>query len=421
MLVLLRKALFWTHLTVGVAAGIVIFIMSVTGVLLTYQKQMVAFADRSVRIADPAGGLVPTAALLATAAGSAPDAKPASLTFRRAADAPVAVAIGSGRTMLVNPYSGTAMGEGSPGVRKVFRFITDAHRWLAMNDASRDTARKITGAANLGFLFLVLSGMFLWLPRVWRWTNVRAVLLFKGGLRGKARDFNWHHVAGIWCALPLALVVASGAVISYPWASALVYRAVGEKPPAPAGSVAGVAAVTSGAARDGDRAAGVASVSDSTSTSGALKASVPLDALVATARAHADGVAPAWRTISVPVPDGKTKRVTFTIDEGSGGQPQLRQTLVLDRATGDFVSAESFATQSRGRRLRSFMRFAHTGEFGGIPGQTIAGIASLAAALLVWTGLALSLRRLRARVQRSAKRQGAGFRNQPQPQPLADL
>ena len=43
----LRKIFFWLHLIAGVFAGIVIFLMSVTGVALTYQKQMTEWADRS--------------------------------------------------------------------------------------------------------------------------------------------------------------------------------------------------------------------------------------------------------------------------------------------------------------------------------------------------------------------------------------
>jgi uncharacterized iron-regulated membrane protein len=46
--------------------------------------------------------------------------------------------------------------------------------------------------------------------------------------------------------------------------------------------------------------------------------------------------------------------------------------------------------------MRSFMRFAHTGEVAGIVGQTIAGVASLGGCFLVYTGLALALRRFRA-------------------------
>src|SRR6185503_11868102 len=64
----------------------------------------------------------------------------------------------------------------------------------------------------------------------------------------KARDFNWHHVFGIWSALPLAVVVATAVVFSYPWANDLVYRSVGEQPPqrGPRGGAAGGASPTGG-------------------------------------------------------------------------------------------------------------------------------------------------------------------------------
>ena len=49
-----------------------------------------------------------------------------------------------------------------------------------------------------------------------------------------------------------------------------------------------------------------------------------------------------------------------------------------------------------GRRLRMVLRFAHTGEVVGIVGQTIAGVVSAGASVLVYTGLALSWRRFRS-------------------------
>ena len=90
------------------------------------------------------------------------------------------------------------------------------------------------------------------------------------------------------------------------------------------------------------------------------------------------------------VPESARAPVVFAIDQGDGGQPQLRSTLTLDRATGAVVSYEAFENQSLGRRLRSILRFAHTGEVLGIPGQTIAGLATAGGAVLVWTGLALA-------------------------------
>ena len=43
----MRKVLFWMHLTAGVICGIVILIMCVTGVALTYEKQINAWLERS--------------------------------------------------------------------------------------------------------------------------------------------------------------------------------------------------------------------------------------------------------------------------------------------------------------------------------------------------------------------------------------
>jgi uncharacterized iron-regulated membrane protein len=40
---MLRKTLFWIHLTVGCFAGAVVFIMPVTAVLLAYQRQITSW------------------------------------------------------------------------------------------------------------------------------------------------------------------------------------------------------------------------------------------------------------------------------------------------------------------------------------------------------------------------------------------
>ncbi len=92
----------------------------------------------------------------------------------------------------------------------------------------------------------------------------------------------------------------------------------------------------------------------------------------------------------------------FTIDKGDGGQPHLRSTLTLDGRTGEVTRYETFADLTLGRRIRNTMRFAHTGEALGIPGQTIAGIVSAGGAVLVWTGLSLALRRFRSWLPRKS-------------------
>jgi uncharacterized iron-regulated membrane protein len=47
---LFRTLLFWLHLTAGVLAGTIVLIMSITGVALTYEKQVLEPGRRRLRL-----------------------------------------------------------------------------------------------------------------------------------------------------------------------------------------------------------------------------------------------------------------------------------------------------------------------------------------------------------------------------------
>jgi uncharacterized iron-regulated membrane protein len=378
----LRTLILWPHLIAGVSAGTVILLMCVTGVVLTYERQMIAWADSHFRSVPPSPGAahLPIDALLERFRQQRPDPAPTAITIGSAPDAPVVVTVPQ-HTLYADAYTGQLLGEGSQSVRRFMSELRAWHRWLAVDGEGRPVARAITGWSNFIFLFIVVSGFYLWFPRTWSWQHVRPVVAFNGKLRGKARDFNWHNVIGAWCALVLFIVVLGAMPISFPWANALVYRVVGEAPPAPAAGGRG------GGARG-------AAAGDATN------ALDDLDALWT----RAERQVPGWRTINLRLPSSPGAPLVFAIDKGNGGQPQLRSTLTLDRTTGEVVSYEAFSSQSLGRRLRSILRFAHTGEVAGIVGQTLAGIASAGGAVLVWTGLALAWRRLRAWLKRRAAR-----------------
>lgn len=108
--------------------------------------------------------------------------------------------------------------------------------------------------------------------------------------------------------------------------------------------------------------------------------------------------------MSVRLGGSPTSPLVISLDEGYGGQPQLRRTLTIDRVSGAVVKAETFDDLGPGRRARSWLRFAHTGEYYGLTGQTIAGLVSAGGAVLVYTGIALALRRLWAWRRRLAQR-----------------
>ena len=82
------------------------------------------------------------------------------------------------------------------------------------------------------------------------------------------------------------------------------------------------------------------------------------------------------------------------MDRGNGRQPQLRDTLNFDAATGELVSIGTLSDRSPGSQARVWIRFLHTGEIFGFFGQTIAGLVSLTSLFMVWTGFTLAWRRL---------------------------
>ena len=386
---MVRKTIFWMHLISGVAAGLVILMMSATGVILTYERQIQLWEDGSY-YAEPTADQRPlTIDSLLDTANAEPDFDATSITLNADPAAPVTMRMGRSQIKHLNPYTGTIYQPHSDAYSKFFSSVRSLHRWFLMTGDSRSTARNITGASNLLFFFLLVSGINLWLPKVINWTTLKIRLWFNPLVTNSAaRDFNWHHVFGFWAIIPLLVIVSTATVFNYSWANNLVYILAGDTPP-----------VRGQSATDAD-----APMPD---VAGALS----LDQLFANAQQYGGN----WQTITLSIPSASSETAAFTVDEGNGGEPQKRHSLTLDRVTGQTAEWAPFSSLPSGRQARSWVRFLHTGEALGLTGQTIAGIASGAAALMVWTGLALALRRFlrwRQRSRRAANGNNAELRPQ---------
>ena len=368
----LRRLIFWCHLLAGVVVGTVVLLMCVTGVLLTYEKQIVAWAERGLRSAPPSPNepMLPVESLLTQLHEQEPSLVPTTISLYSDPARPAAVAGAPGATVYLDPYTGALLAHGSPAIRSFFQSVTNWHRYFGASANNRATGKAINDASNLVFLFIVMSGVYLWWPK--------KVIWFIRGLNGKARNWNWHNTFGSWSAIPLFFIVLSGVIMSYPWANNLLYRLTGNEPPAQLGPAEG--------ARRGAPPAGSPSFDG-------------LNELWAKAEKQDSE----WQSISMRLSPSLDAPITFTIDRGNGGQPDKRSTLILDRKTGDVVRWETFSDQNLGRRLRSLARFTHTGEAFGWTGQTIAGLASFGGAMLVWTGGSLVIRRLRAWIRNREK------------------
>ena len=122
---MLRKTLFWTHLVCGVLTGLVVIMMSATGVILTYERQMLAWADRA-QFADPAPGQapLPVAELLEAAGRQAPEFEANSFSLANDPRAPATLSAGRSSSLRVDRYSGEVLESAAPGLQSFFSAMT---------------------------------------------------------------------------------------------------------------------------------------------------------------------------------------------------------------------------------------------------------------------------------------------------------
>src|SRR4029453_1044300 len=109
---LLHKIIFWTHLLAGVIAGLVIFVMSFTGVVLMYEPQVSEYSERNARWVThgPEAKRLSLDELVAKVREGNPEARPAVITVKSDPAASVIINLGRENTLFINPYTGELLG-----------------------------------------------------------------------------------------------------------------------------------------------------------------------------------------------------------------------------------------------------------------------------------------------------------------------
>lgn len=365
---MLRKTLFWAHLAVGIIVGVIVFIMSATGVLLTYEAQIKEWDDARHSVVRQSGQQrITTDQVLAIVRQKHPDED--HIYIHQFSDQSRAIPVWSGpNRYLLSPYSGEVIQIGQSWIVEALHIVTDIHRWLALEGKQQALGKEITAYSNLLFAFLIISGAYLWLPRRFNWPSFKSKILFKQKFKSRhAKHFNWHHVFGIWAILPLFFIVTTATIFHFHWANDLLYGAYGEDAPGPREKRIPVALV------DGKQS---------------------YESLFNLAKQHAakNGVED-WHSMWLEF-GRETGNTRFWIDPSLGNSYERAYALFLDNNTGEVVRVKRGSDWSKGAQAWGVARFLHTGEYFGLIGQTIAGLASLAACFLVYTGFTLSWRRL---------------------------
>jgi uncharacterized iron-regulated membrane protein len=408
----IRKGLFWLHLVAGLLAGAVILILCFTGTVLAFEKEIVAWADRAgAQVAVPAEGTPRLTAeqMIAKAEATQPGLRAGSLVVKSDPAAAVTVALGNS-TVYVNPYTGAVMPQGATGTRAFMRTMTAWHRYVGFGMENRTTGRQISGAANVIFLVLAATGLYLWMPRRWSWRALRPSVWFTGA-KGRARDWNWHNVIGLWSTPVLVVLTLTALPISYSWASGLINRLNGPATPGATAAPAPAIMVPEGATR---LSFNVLLLAAQAEVPDWKQITLRLDGGAGGRGGGGPGGAPAGggrggrggevrgrgnaeggvARIEMPAArPGGVAPVSLTVREAHSWPRTVNTTLALNPFTAEKVSRTGYAQMAPGQQVRSWTRFLHTGEALGPLGQLAAGLACLGGCFLVYTGFALSWQR----------------------------
>ncbi len=210
----LRKALFQIHLWAGLAIGLYVVVISLTGSVLVYRSELRQYFNPEPRTVAVTGTRFSPDALVAATRDHFPEAEIEVWTEPDEPDLAVTMSVeepgGGGRDLLLfDPYTGEYLGNSLPVGWRLTTWTLDLHDNLLGGEAGR-TVNGL-GAALLGVM--ALTGLVIWWPGTEGWK--RALLV---DWRASWRRVNWsiHSAFGFWTLLFIGMWAFTGVYLAFP-------------------------------------------------------------------------------------------------------------------------------------------------------------------------------------------------------------
>lgn len=371
-----RTFFFWTHLIGGLLSGAIIAIVVFTGAVLAFEDEILSWVEPPPTISEAEAALVepfhPSTSIARIEALN-PGDRVTSLRFHQDPRRPYRVSFRDQATRDLHPGSFEVVESERGLLHEFFGFNLSLHRYLAAPRRTgdnpgwwdRDLGSNLVVTATSVFLFLCVSGLYLWWPRRLNWRSFRKLTRVRFDLGGLKRDWNWHNAFGFWALLPLAIMCLTGLAIASPSVRDVIYPGSKETPIEIAEPFPGAPA----ASPDLVFARIIAEVPDWTYMIFYLP------------RLNSDGTL-------IPRP--------LTVYTRRGTWPdEMYTALRFNPYTGELLRAPHWETLSITEALRALNDTLHTGAAFGLIGKAVAAAACLGGLILVYTGAALSWRRYR--------------------------
>ncbi|MBO0359858.1 PepSY domain-containing protein [Hymenobacter sp. BT186] len=226
----LKQAVGKVHLWLGLASGLVVFIVSVTGAIFTFQDDIRDFTEpwRKVKVQATAPVLPSQLQAAALAIHPGVQAKDCWTTYfgpERAATVFFTDKAGAPIMVSLNPYTGQVLREQDLRTH-FFTIIQEIHMHLLLPEA---IAKWVVGISISIFVVMMLTGLVLWWPK--RKQERKQRFTIKWGARWRRVNYDLHNVLGFYAASIGLILALSGLFMIYPWMlKSIVYVADGGKP-----------------------------------------------------------------------------------------------------------------------------------------------------------------------------------------------
>jgi uncharacterized iron-regulated membrane protein len=353
-----RRVLRRLHLIGGLASGLILFIVSITGCVFCFEKQGREWMYSDLLYVPVSQQASLTAdSLVSLAATAYPSEKVRGMRIQGAGRS-VEVLFKGKLSVYVDPASGRILGSARLD-EDFFGRIEKVHRTLNLGE----TGKIITGCNALVFLVLILTGIVIWWPKRNRFRVSR--FRVKWNAHKPRLLYDLHSVLGFYASWIMIFTVLTGLIFAFKWAEKTMFFITGSE----------------------KQEVRVQSADNSASRPGRLQF------ILEQAYIHAAGA----EMHTLILPDEKAGAVRVTSRYETPGILVKQDHAWFDRYSGRLLKSHTSDDQSRGEVLRASNFDIHTGRALGLPGQFLVFFAGFITASLPVTGFLLWLARQRSR------------------------
>ncbi|MDR3261100.1 MAG: PepSY domain-containing protein [Tannerella sp.] len=355
--------------------------------------------------------------------------------------------------LYVDPYTGDIRDLQLGAQKNFFTVMRQLHRWLMgsfKRDGSFSLGKTVVGISTLLFVFVLISGIIIWIPKTKKALLLRLKIKLKYGWRRFWHDL--HVAGGIYAVLLLLAMSLTGLTYSFSWYRNGFYRVFGADIPqmgyhggAPASQAAAKAeysesvddnqdAATGDAPREGrgnrgggrpeytgenrreGRGGGRPENADTTYEGRGNRGSRRPENVGDTPREGRSGRGGGyqvgggnvnyrqWQTVIDQLKTQYPRHKSMTIQDGrvsvalSGMiSGRASDSYIFDAQTGDITESTYYKDANKSGKMRGWIYAVHVGSWGGITTRILSFLAALLGTALPLTGYYMWIRRLLSR------------------------